>query len=78
MAEFKQSDFSGGMASDLNVSLAPPNTVNMLLNMDADVEIGFNRNRTQRRVGTTETAGNNLLDGIVACSWKSIRWCNGS
>ena len=36
----KIQDFSGGMTSDVNVSLAPSNSVNMLLNMDGDIEIG--------------------------------------
>lgn len=35
-----QKDFSAGQISDLNVSLAPQNSVSLALNLDADVEIG--------------------------------------
>lgn len=39
MANLKQQDLSGGMV-DLNVSLAPPNTLSVVLNADLDREIG--------------------------------------
>ncbi len=39
MAKQNQNDLSGGMI-DTNVSLAPDNTVSLMLNMDADREIG--------------------------------------
>lgn len=39
MEKTTQKDFSGGMI-DANVSLVPENTVSLLLNCDADVEIG--------------------------------------
>lgn len=58
----KQKDFSGGMVSDLNVSLVPANTVNMLLNMDGDVEIGSAVSRLGRAtIGAQITAGMNIL-----------------
>jgi hypothetical protein len=39
MAEQTQKDFSGGQC-DLNVSLAPSNTTSLMLNCEADIEIG--------------------------------------
>lgn len=36
----KQTDFSGGMISDANVSLAPANSVSLSVNFDHDVETG--------------------------------------
>src|SRR3990167_2640696 len=33
-------DFLGAMATDLNVTIAPKNTVDLALNLDADVELG--------------------------------------
>jgi len=53
----KQQDFSGGMIS-VNTSLAPANTVDLLLNMDADIEIGS----AVSRLGTA-TIGAQLVSG---------------
>lgn len=65
MAGTTQADFSGGMISDINVSLAPTNTVSLLLNMDADTEIGsvVSRLGTATR-GAQLVAGNSIL-GLV-------------
>ena len=61
----KIQDFSGGMTSDVNVSLAPSNSVNMLLNMDGDIEIGSAVSRLGRAtIGAQITAAMNIL-GLV-------------
>lgn len=57
----KQSDFSAGMI-DVNVNLAPSNSVGLLLNCDADVEIGSAVSRLGRAtVGAQITASMNIL-----------------
>jgi hypothetical protein len=57
----KQQDFSGGMMES-NVSLAPSNTISLLLNMDADIEIGSAVSRLgTATVGAQIVAGNPIL-----------------
>lgn len=53
-----QRDFSGGVLSDANVSLCPPNTVNFSLNFDYDIETGS----AVSRYGTS-TVGAQLVSG---------------
>lgn len=63
-----QQDFSGGQASDINVSLAPPNTVNMGLNVDFDVEIGS----AVSRLGTSTIGAQILAGSNVLGLWQHI------
>ncbi len=61
----KQQDFSGGSTSDINVSLAPSNTVALGLNVDFDTEIGSAVSRLGRAtVGAQITAAMNIL-GLI-------------
>ena len=52
-----QNDFSGGWMSDVNVTLAPPNTVNLGINFEYDFEIGS----AVTRLGTAQI-GSQLVD----------------
>jgi len=61
MANIKQTDFSSGMI-DVNVSLAPKNTVGLLLNADTDTEIGSVVSRFgTATIGAQLVAGKNIL-----------------
>ena len=61
----KQQDFSGGSTSDINVSLAPSNTVALGLNVDFDIEIGSAVSRLGRAtIGAQITAAMNIL-GLI-------------
>ena len=59
----KHSDFSGGMI-DVNVNLAPSNTVDLLLNVDADVEIGSAVSRLGRATIGAQIVDNNTILGL--------------
>lgn len=57
-----QKDFSAGQVSDINVSLAPQNSVSLALNLDADTEIGSLVTRLGRaRIGSQLVAAVNIL-----------------
>lgn len=61
MAQLGQKDFSGGMI-DINVNLAPSNTVSLMLNMDADTEVGSAVSRLGREtIGAQITAASTIL-----------------
>lgn len=63
----KQQDLSGGMV-DLNVSLAPSNTVSLILNMDADNEMGSATTRLGRStIDAQLVAGVNVLGLVQHC-----------
>lgn len=57
-----QKDFSGGMLSDVSVTLAPSQTVGLLQNLDSDVEIGAATSRLGTgRIGSTLVSGKTVL-----------------
>ena len=64
MASISQKDFSSAMISDVNVSLAPSNSVNLLLNLEADVEIGSLVSRLGRATIGTQMVDNNTVLGL--------------
>lgn len=55
-----QSDFSGGVLANANVSLAPQNTVSMAVNMEFDYELGS----AVSRLGTAQI-GAQLVDAVT-------------
>jgi hypothetical protein len=59
MAEFVQKDFSAGML-DVNVPLAPSNSVGLLMNCDVDAELGSAVSRLGRA-----TIDSQLVDGVA-------------
>jgi len=64
MASIKIQDFSGAMLSDANVSLSPANTVNLLLNCEADIEIGSVVSRLGRATIGTQMVDNMTVLGL--------------
>lgn len=64
MANWKQQDFNSAQVES-NVSLAPSNSVSLLLNMDADFEIGSAVSRLgTATIGTQLVAGVNVLGAV--------------
>lgn len=64
MASINQKDFSSAMISDVNVSLAPSNSVSLLLNLEADVEIGSLVSRLGRATIGTQMVDNMTVLGL--------------
>ena len=59
---FRQNDFSGGLVAGVNESLAPRGSVGLMINMDADVEIGSLTSRPGTFIiGGQMVAGNSIL-----------------
>ena len=58
-------DFSGGMISDINPNLAPQSSVNLLLNMDADVEVGSLSSRLGTALIGSQTVDGKTILGLV-------------
>jgi hypothetical protein len=73
MEPIRHSDFSGAMI-DVNVNLAPENTVGILLNMDADIEIGS----IASRLGTATIGAQLVASMNILGLWQHIDTANSS
>lgn len=58
-------DFSGGMLSDANVTLCPPNTLSLAVNLEFDEEIGSAVTRLGTALVGTQTVDAKTILGVV-------------